>query len=129
MIGYNYHLRLVTDDVKVSAVSSLNINASSSSPRYRGTNLECILLDSKIRNECDAGVLADNDGTVRGFWLSYLGESDEKTYKMGLDVTDVKEVILQLQQNKVPKDMRILDAEFTSLTVLQGRTRGVSELD
>lgn len=126
LIGYNYHLRLVTDDVKVSAVSSLNINASSSSPRYRGTNLECILLDSKIRNECDAGVLADNDGTVRGFWLSYLGESDEKTYKMGLDVTDVKEVILQLQQNKVPKDMRILDAEFTSLTVLQGRTRGVS---
>ena len=84
------------------------------------------MLDSKIRNECDAGVLADNDGTVRGFWLSYLGESDEKTYKMGLDVTDVKEVILQLQQNKVPKDMRILDAEFTSLTVLQGRTRGVS---
>ena len=69
--------------------------------------------------------MADNDGTVRGFWLSYLGESDEKTYKMGLDVTDVKEVIL-LQQNKVPKDMRILDAEFTSLTVLQGRTRGVS---
>ncbi|EGW34729.1 uncharacterized protein SPAPADRAFT_47814 [Spathaspora passalidarum NRRL Y-27907] len=126
-IGYNYNLRLVTEDVKVSAVSSLNVTANSMAPRYRGTNLECVLLDSKVTVECDAGVLADNDGTVRAFWLTYLGEANDQMYKMGLDVTDVRQVIDSLQANKIPKHLRILEAEFASITVFQGRTRGVSQ--
>lgn len=131
-IGYNYNFRLVTDDVKVSAVSSLNIPPTSLCPRYRGTNLQCVLLDSKLSLECDSGVLVDYDGTVRGFWLSYLGEtncelSTERIYRMALDVTDVLDVINQLKENKLPLDLRILDAEFSSITVLQGRARGVPQ--
>lgn len=131
-VGYNYNLRLVTDDVKVSGISSLNVPAASLTPRYRGTNLECILLDSKLCQECDSGVLADQDGTLRSFWLSYLGESNcdqttDRMYRMGLDVTDVLDVIEKLKKNEIPVDLRILDAEFSSITILQGRTRGVPQ--
>lgn len=131
-VGYNYNLRLVTEDVKVSGISSLNVPAASLSPRYRGTNLECVLLDSKLCQECDSGVLADEDGTLRSFWLSYLGESNcdqttDRMYRMGLDVTDVLDVINKLKDNEIPVDLRILDAEFSSITILQGRTRGVPQ--
>ncbi|CUM64104.1 uncharacterized protein PRCAT00001695001 [Priceomyces carsonii] len=131
-VGYNYNLRLVTDSVKVSSVSSLNVPAASLSPRYRGTNLECILLDNKLCQECDAGVLTDNDGTIRSFWLTFLGETNcdqtgDRMYRMGLDVTDVLYVIELLKDRKVPNNLRILDAEFTSTTILQGRTRGVPQ--
>ncbi|CCE80256.1 Piso0_003360 [Millerozyma farinosa CBS 7064] len=131
-VGYNYNLRLVTDDVKVSAVSSLNIPPASLSPRYRGTNLECVLLDSKLCQECDTGILTNLDGTVRAFWLSYLGESNcdqtaDKIYRMGLDVTDVLGIIDALKASDKSLDLRILDAEFSSITVLQGRTRGVPQ--
>ncbi|KAI5961230.1 NMA111 [Candida pseudojiufengensis] len=126
-VGYNYNLRLITDDVKVSSISSLNVTANAVAPRYRGTNLECVLLDSKITHECNTGILTDYDGTVRAFWLSYLGESNEQSYKMGLDVTDVLDVINSLKQNIIPKNIRMLNVEFASVTVFQGRTRGVPQ--
>ena len=130
-IGYNYNLRLVTDDVKVSSISSLNIPSGAIYPRYRGTNLECILLDNKLCQECDTGILADNDGTVRSFWLTYLGETtcdqNDKMYRMGLDVTDVLQVIELLKENKVPNKLRILDAEFHPMIVLGGKIRGVPQ--
>ncbi|CAI5758743.1 unnamed protein product [Candida verbasci] len=126
-IGYNYNLRLVTDDIKISGISSLNVTPSSLAPRYRGTNLECILLDNKITQECGTGILVDNDGTIRAFWLTFLGETNEAMYRMGLDVTDVLDVIKSLQQNIIPSDLKILTAEFASITVFQGRTRGVPQ--
>lgn len=131
-IGYNYNMRIVTEDIKVSGVSSLNIPPAVYAPRYRGTNLQCILLDSKLSQECNTGILCDSDGTLRAFWLTFLGESSrdltaDKTYRMGLDVTDVKEVLDLLHKNEVPKHLNTVDAEFTSMSILQGRTRGVSQ--
>lgn len=129
-VGYNYNLRLVTDDVRVSAVLSLSIAAAPLSPRYRGTNLDSILLDSKLCHECDSGVLADDDGTIRAFWLTYIGDNHcdgslEVMYRMGLDVTDVLAVVSELQNDQIPSGLRLLDAEFTLMTILQGRNRGV----
>lgn len=131
-IGYNYRFRIVTDNVAVSSVVSLNINSNNNSPRYRGTNLECILLDSKIAQECDAGILVDDDGTLRAFWLTYLAEQTNSSmsnvmYRMALDVTDVQNVVHLLKQQKVPTNLRMLEAEFVPFTVLLARTRGVSE--
>lgn len=131
-VGYNYNFRVVSDDVKVSAISSLNIPFASS-VRYRGANLECIIVDNKLCQECDTGVITDYDGTIRAFWLTYLGETNgdgqrERMYHMGLDVTDVLDVINDLKaHNKVTQDLRILDSEFQSISVLQGRTRGVPQ--
>lgn len=131
-IGYNSNLSLVTEDVRVSSVSSLNIPPAVYSPRYRGTNLQCILLDSKLAQECNTGILCDDDGTIRAFWLTYLGETSrdgdvDQTYRMGFDVTDVIGVIELLQKNELPKNLNIIDAEFGSMAVLQGRTRGVPQ--
>lgn len=130
-VGYNYRYRIVTDEVSVSSVASLNVLANTSNPRYRGTNLECILLDSKIAQECDTGALVDNDGTLRAFWLTYFGEQSENMtnsmYRMALDVTDVKDIIESLNRNEIPKDLRILEAEFTAMTLFLGRTRGVPQ--
>lgn len=130
-VGYNYHFRIVTDEVNISSVSSLNICSNSVSPRYRGTNLECILLDSKVAQECDTGVLMDDDGVLRAFWLSYLGEqTDHMTdvlYRMALDVTDVNAIIEALKRQETPQGLRILDAEFAPITVFLARTRGVPQ--
>ncbi|CAK7897373.1 pro-apoptotic serine protease Nma111p [[Candida] anglica] len=129
-VGYNYNFRVVTDDVKVSATTSLNIPPSTVSPRYRGTNLECILLDSKVCQECDTGCLADRDGTIRAFWLTYFGETNpdlqtERMYRMGLDVTDVLDVLEELKAKQSVSPVRILDVEFAPISINQGRTRGV----
>lgn len=130
-VGYNYRFRIVTDDVAVSSIASLNVLATSSSPRYRGTNLECILLDSKIAQECDTGVLVDNDGTLRAFWLTYLGEQTDQMndvmYRMGLDVTDVANVLDLLRDSNESQPLRILDAEFMAITLFLGRARGVPQ--
>lgn len=131
-VGYNYHFRIVTDVVNVGSVSLLNVSANPSNPRYRGINLECVLLDSKVAQECDTGVLVDKDGTLRAFWLTYLGEqgqerAGELSYRMGLDVTDVADVLQQLRQGEIPAHLRILDTEFTALTVFSARTRGVPQ--
>lgn len=131
-VGYNHNLRLVADDVTVSSVASLNIPPNPLSPRYRGTNLETIIVDNKLSQECSTGVLADSDGTIRAFWLTYLGESNcdqssDVLYKMGLDVTHLTEVIENLKSNKVPDNLRILDAEFSTLPILACRSRGVPQ--
>lgn len=130
-IGYNYRYRIVTDEVSASSIASLNISASNNSPRYRANNMECVLLDSKIAQECDTGMLVDNDGTLRAFWLTYLGEQTERMtdvmYRVALDVTDVQSVIDQLKLNQVPKELKIIDAEFSTITVFLARTRGVPQ--
>ncbi|KAI3403196.2 NMA111, partial [Candida oxycetoniae] len=104
-IGHKYDQRVVTEEVKVSSVSSVNATADITSPCYYGTNLECVLLDSKIAQECTSGVLMDNDGTLRAIWLSFLS-----CYKMALDVTDVAEVISSLQENQISPSIRMLSA-------------------
>lgn len=131
-IGYNYRFRIVTDKVSASSVVSLNIIANNNSPRYRGTNLECILLDSKIAQECDTGILVDDDGTLRAFWLTYLAEQSGGSmnnimYRMALDVTDVQNVIQLLRETKAPQPLRILETEFMSISVLLARIKGVSQ--
>ncbi|KAM9905175.1 hypothetical protein OXX69_007283 [Metschnikowia pulcherrima] len=130
-IGYNYRYRIVTDEVSASSVASLNISSSNISPRYRATNLEGVLLDTKIAQECDTGILVDNDGTLRAFWLTFLGEQTDRMtdvlYRVALDVTDVKSVLDSLKRNELPRSLRIIDAEFATITVFSARARGVPQ--
>lgn len=129
-VGHNYSMRLVTEEVKISATQMWNIPACTNRPRYRGTNLDVIVLDSKISQDCDLGVLADAHGHVRGLWLTFLGEPncDSQTfrhYRMGLDVNDVADVVSYLKQHQKPPALRILDCVLSSVTVLEARNRGV----
>lgn len=130
-VGHTHNMRLVTDDVTVSGVQSLNIPLNVCLPRYRGTNMTVAVIDLKLVQECSLGLVVDNDGSVRAFWLTFLGdtncENQDILYKMGLDVTDVAEVITSLKQGSIPKHLRMIEAEFNSLAVITARLRGVSQ--
>ncbi|SCU80356.1 LAMI_0B01948g1_1 [Lachancea mirantina] len=127
-IGYTHNSRLVSSDTKVTDISSLSI-PSNLIPRYRATNLEAIGIDCNVSTRCNSGIIADEDGTVRALWLSFLGEiqdGKEKVYLMGLDLTDMREAILILKAGQTPK-VNIVDAGFGSITPLKARIRGVPE--
>ncbi|CAH6719920.1 pro-apoptotic serine protease Nma111p [[Candida] jaroonii] len=127
-IGSNSSYRLVTEEVQVSAVETAVVPPTYLAPRYRGCNLQCVMLDSQLPQECSSGMLVDDDGTLRAFWLSYLGDDPKHGgLRMGLDVTDVKDVIESLKINQVPEDLKVLDATFYTLPVLQARYRGVNQ--
>lgn len=127
-VGSNYGFRLVTEEVQVSAVESALITPTYLAPRYRGSNLQCVMLDSQLSQECSSGMLVDDDGTLRAFWLTYLADDPKQGgVRMGLDVTDVKDVIESLKNNQVTEDLKVVDATFFTLPVLQARYRGVNQ--
>ncbi|ODQ82638.1 hypothetical protein BABINDRAFT_159183 [Babjeviella inositovora NRRL Y-12698] len=128
-IGFNFNLRTITTETRISDISSINVPSSSMAPRYRGTNLEGLQIESNMSTHCSSGVLADNDGTIRAVWLSFLGDrnNDQDTiYRMGIDVTDINDIIQKFQNDETP-NVRIIDSEFFALPLSQARLRGVSE--
>lgn len=127
-IGFTQNDRIVTSETTVTDISSVSI-PSNLIPRYRATNLEAISIDCNVSTRCNSGILTDNDGTVRGLWLPFLGErleNKEKVYLMGLDIMDCREVIDILKNGGKPR-VSIVDAGFGSISVLQARIRGVPE--
>ncbi len=131
-IGYNYNLRVVSSETKVSDISTVTIPVNPTSPRYRGTNVDSVSVDTNLASQCGSGVLADRDGTIRALWLSYMGERTNEyrdvEYKMGIDITALQNVIKNIQINgKVPENMRYLETEFYAIQIVQARIRGVSE--
>ncbi|KAH3676150.1 hypothetical protein WICMUC_002172 [Wickerhamomyces mucosus] len=128
-VGYNYNLRVVSAETKVSDIASVNVPRHVLSPRYRGTNLESVSIDSSLSNDCSAGIIANTDGTVRGLWLSFLGEGHkdaDTVYKMGIDVSDINNIIKSFQ-NGIKPIVKTVDAEFFALSIAQARNRGVAD--
>lgn len=129
-VGFNQNFRVVSADTKVSDISSINIPRNSYSPRYRGTNLETVSLATNVSEECGTGVIADEDGTLRAFWLSFLGESREghdSIYKMGIDVAELNHIIKKLQMTDEIPSLKIVDSEFYAIALDQARVLGVSD--
>jgi pro-apoptotic serine protease NMA111 len=124
-IGYNKSLRPVVDETKVSDIGVMNIPSNSNSPRYKATNVEALLIDSTSGQKCHSGVLCDKEtGVVRGLWLSCDGE-DEKLYTTGLNITDVMWELEFLKRDEEP-DVKIIDVEFSSVSLASARISGVS---
>lgn len=129
-IGFNQNFRVVSTETKVSDISSVNVPRNTYSPRYRGTNMETVSLATNLSDECGSGVIADEDGTIRAFWLSFLGECREghdTIYKMGIDVTEVKHIIEKLQTTSDIPVIKIVDSEFYAISLDQARVLGVSD--
>ncbi|KAH3901392.1 probable Pro-apoptotic serine protease NMA111 [Saccharomycodes ludwigii] len=128
-IGQTSNGRLVSSPTKVSYISSFSV-PSNLIPRYKATNLEAISIDCNISSRCYSGILCDeDDGKIRGLWLSFLGdrrEDKENIYLMGLDITDILPVLNILRKNEKPY-VHIVDAGFGSITPLQARIRGVPD--
>lgn len=125
-IGYNKSLRPVVDETKISDIGVMNIPTNSNSPRYKATNVEAILIDSTSGQKCHSGILCNKtDGVIRGLWISCDGE-DDKLYTTGINITDVLWELEFLKNNEEP-DLKILDVEFSSVSIASARINGVPE--
>ncbi|GMG55920.1 unnamed protein product [Ambrosiozyma monospora] len=124
LVGYTLYSRPIVDETKVSDVKLSNVPCSDT-PRYRATNVEAIDLDSTYTSSWASGILVDNDANVRGFWMYFDGEEEEK-YSMGFDVNDIMWELEFLEKGTKP-NVKIIDAVFDTLTIMSARVNGVPE--
>ncbi|ANB12470.1 Nma111p [Sugiyamaella lignohabitans] len=130
-VGHNHNLRVVSTKTRVTDISTVVIPLSPEvSPRYRGTNLDSVAVDTPLSGDCGSGVLADEDGTIRALWMSFLGDSTgngrDRQYRLALDITLMRSVIDQLRAGERPNP-RVLDVEVNAIQVVNSRIRGVGE--
>ncbi|ODV85041.1 hypothetical protein CANARDRAFT_28761 [[Candida] arabinofermentans NRRL YB-2248] len=124
-IGYNKNLRVVVDETKVSDIAVINLPTNATSPRFKATNIEAILIDSNLGQQCGSGLLCNKEGQVKAFWLAFDGDED-KVYSMGIDVTDVMWELEFLKNGQLP-NLKVIDVEFCSVSILSARITGVPE--
>lgn len=128
-LGFNQNQRVVVAKTTVTDITTVAVPAYAPAPRYRAINLDAITVDTNLSGQCGSGVLADEDGTVRAVWLTYLGErSHDKDvdYHLGLATPTVLPVIRQIQAGIQPK-LRILTVELQLVHMSQARIMGVSD--
>ncbi len=129
--GWNRNFRTAITPTTVTDITAVAIPQNLSAPRYRAINLDAILVDSGLSDQCASGVLVAEDGTVQALWLSYLGErsahtSRDQEYHLGLATPTLFPVLDQIQQDVYPS-LRILNVETNTISMSQVRIMGVSE--
>jgi pro-apoptotic serine protease NMA111 len=128
-LGFNQNQRVVVCKTTITDITTVAVPSYGPAPRYRAINLDAITVDTSLSGQCGSGVLADEDGTVRAVWLTYLGErSHDKDidYHLGLATPTVLPVIKQLQAGIKP-NLRILTVELQLVHMSQARIMGVSD--
>ncbi|KAG7921744.1 hypothetical protein KL905_002509 [Ogataea polymorpha] len=124
-IGHNRAQRVVVDETKVSDIGIIHLPNNVTSPRFKASNFEALLIDSNLGQQCGSGVLCDPSGLVRAFWLAFDADED-KTYSMGLDATDVLWELENLKTQQVP-ELKFIDAEFGNIPIVNARISGVPQ--
>ncbi|KAH3668788.1 hypothetical protein OGAPHI_002543 [Ogataea philodendri] len=124
-VGYNRASRVLVEETKISDIGLIHLPNNVTCPRFKASNFEAVLIDSNLGQQYSSGVLCGQDGAVRAFWLAFEADED-KTYSMGLDVTDVLWELEKLKTNNVP-DVKIVDAEFGNISIVNARISGVTE--
>jgi S1-C subfamily serine protease len=94
-------------------------------PKYRPINMDWIGVDTPLSSECECGVLMASDGKVQAVWMSCADE--DSTFRFGLGSRALHEVLSRIQDGGAPPNLRILPAEFDTLTMLEARVMGLSE--
>lgn len=129
-LGFNTNLRVVVSKTSVTDITTVAVPANSTAPRYRAVNFDAITVDSNLSGQCGSGVLADEDGTVRALWLTYLGErthgGKDVEYHLGLGTPSLLPIIRQVQQGIIPR-LRYLNVELNLVHMSQVRIMGASE--
>ncbi|KAF8253914.1 trypsin-like serine protease [Wilcoxina mikolae CBS 423.85] len=129
-LGFNQNLRVVVAKTAVTDITTVAVPANSTAPRYRAINIDAITVDTSLSGQCGSGVLADEDGTVRALWLTYLGDrahgGKDVEYHLGLATSSVLPIVRQVQQGIIPK-LRYLNVELHLVHMSQVRIMGASE--
>lgn len=114
----------------VTDITTVAVPPNSTAPRYRAINIDAITVDTNLSSQCGSGVLADEDGTIRALWLTYLGErghgGKDVEYHLGLGTPSVLPIIRQIQQGIIPQ-LRYLNVELHLVHMSQVRIMGASE--
>lgn len=121
---------MVVAKTAVTDITTVAIPANSVAPRYRAINVDAITVDTSLSGQCGSGVLADDDGTVRALWLTYLGErthsGKDVDYHLGLATASILPIINQIRKGVIPK-LRYLNVELNLVQMSQARIMGASE--
>jgi len=129
-LGFNQNLRVVVAKTAVTDITTVAVPANSTAPRYRAINIDAITVDTSLSGQCGSGVLADEDGTVRALWLTYLGDrahgGKDVEYHLGLATSSILPIVRQVQQGIIPK-LRYLNVELHLVHMSQVRIMGASE--
>lgn len=128
-IGHSKNMRPIVDETKVMDVGLMNVPCNSNAPKYKGLNVEAVILDSQLGQKCSSGIMCDfNTGRIRGLWLAYDGEED-KLYTTGVSMGDILwelDELLTSEEDKIP-NVRTIEAEMGSLSLANARINGVDE--
>lgn len=125
-IGYNKSMRPVVDETKITDIGVMNIPTNANAPRYKAINVEAVLIDSTSGQKCHSGILCNKeDGVIRGLWLACDGD-EEQLYTTGVNITDIMWELEFLKRGEEP-DVRIVDVEFSSVSIASARINGVPE--
>jgi S1-C subfamily serine protease len=129
--GFNHNYRPVVAKTVVTDITTVGIPASLATPRYRGTTLDAITVDTGLAAQCGSGVLVSEDGTVQALWMSYLGERSVTTgkdmeYKVGYAVPMMLPIVAQIRKGIKP-ELRIMPVETQTIQMSQARIMGVEE--
>lgn len=128
-LGYNHNFRVVVTKTNVTDVTTVAVPANAAAPRYRAINIDAITVDTSLSSQCGAGVLAEEDGTVKALWLTFLGgigDGKEVEYHLGLPTPCLLPVIRSIQKGIVPK-LRMLPVELNLVQMSQVRVMGISD--
>lgn len=129
--GFDHNLRPVMARTVVTAITTVAIPASRSTPKYRAVNLDAITIDTSLSSQCGSGVLVGEDGIVQALWLSYLARqtgSDHKdvTYYLGFATPALLPIVDEVKNGGKP-NLRILDMEIATVEMSQCRIMGITD--
>ncbi|KAI9736638.1 MAG: hypothetical protein M1834_000842 [Cirrosporium novae-zelandiae] len=129
--GFNNNWKPTAAKTSVTDITTVNIPANSSAPRYRAINLDAIAVETPVASSCGNGVLMSSDGTVRAVWLNYLGDRSPGNHKdveyyLGLGTPGIIPVVDSISKGITPK-LRMLNIEAYTIPMAEVRVMGVSE--
>lgn len=130
-VGHNFNMRVFTTETKVTDISVLYIPIGTDlAPRYRATNIESIGFDAPMISDCISGVLTDENGTVRAWWSSFMGDVSsngrDRQFRLALDTSSISGVVAKLEETGTINP-RFLDLECNALHLVGARIRGVPD--
>ncbi|KAI9279637.1 trypsin-like cysteine/serine peptidase domain-containing protein [Sporodiniella umbellata] len=125
-IGIGNDHAVILKKATVSSVSNIGTRECSP-PRWRAMNVEGIKIDDA--SDSQGGVLADKEGKVHAFWISYSSQNDrgkDISFMSGLSVALVKPALEQYLAGR-PMLFQGLNVELWTMRIAAARSLGLSD--
>ncbi|KAG0765468.1 hypothetical protein G6F33_001133 [Rhizopus arrhizus] len=125
-VGIGSDHSLILKKATVSSVSSIGTRECSP-PRWRAMNVEGIKIDDSLDSQ--GGVLADDEGKVHAFYVSYSSQNErgkDISFLSGMSSSLVKPVLDQYLEGQ-RMTFKGLDVELWTMRIAAARSLGLSD--